>query len=110
MEHSILVILSNGFEELEAVTVIDVLRRAGLRVTTAALEESRNTQGSHGITVEADTTFTAIKDEYSCIVIPGGMRGVENMLSNQQLAAFVRKMSAKGAIMAAVCAGPLVYD
>ncbi len=110
MEHKILVILSPGFEETEAITVIDILRRAGLQVTTASLEENCSTRGSHGITVEADIAFSAAADDYSCIVLPGGMRGVENMLSSKALMDFVQKMSLKDTILAAVCAAPLVFD
>ena len=111
MEHSILVVLSPGFEEVEAITVIDLLRRAKIKVTTASLEDARTVMGSHGIFVTADMTLKEAETlAFTGIVLPGGMRGVENMLENEMLLDIVRRYHDTGKVTAAVCAAPLVLD
>lgn len=111
MEHSVLVVLSPGFEEVEAITVIDLLRRAKIKVTTASLEEARTVMGSHGIFVTADMTLKEAENlAFSCIALPGGMRGVENMLENARLLAIVKRLHESKKIIAAVCAAPLILD
>ncbi len=105
------VILSPGFEEIEAVTVIDILRRACIEVTTASLTSERVVTGSHGISVEADTLLTQIHaSEVDVIVLPGGLQGVENMLLSTSVLSIVKEVADKGGILAAVCAAPLVFD
>ncbi|MBO4351091.1 MAG: DJ-1/PfpI family protein [Proteobacteria bacterium] len=109
--HHVLVVLSPGFEEIEAVTAIDILRRAEIKVTTATLDQSTAVMGSHAIPIEADTQLSRINpDDYSVLALPGGMHGVENMLKSEQLLEIVRIMHKKNAILAAVCAAPLVFD
>ena len=110
-EHPILVILSPGFEETEAITVIDILRRAQFKVVTASLEDNAAVMGSHKIVVMADATMSEIYDQsFSAIVLPGGMKGVENMLASAQLLDLVKRMSDENKTIAAVCAAPLVLD
>ena len=110
-EPHVLVVLSPGFEEIEAVTVIDILRRAKIDVVTASLEDNPSVKGSHGIIVEADTTLSQInRADFGTIVLPGGMRGVENMLQSERLKAVIDEMNRNDAVLAAVCAAPLVYD
>ena len=106
-----IVILSPGFEEIEAVTVIDVLRRAKIDVTTASLEDNKRVCGSHNIPIEADTSIGALDAaSFNVLILPGGMRGVENMLASDCLLSLARDMDSRGAFLAAVCAAPLVYD
>ncbi len=110
-EHHVLIVLSPGFEEIEAITAIDILRRAGIKVTTAAIGQNTTVTGSHNIPVEADALLSGIcADDFSVLVLPGGMRGVENMIMCGQLQDIVRAMHQKNAILAAVCAAPLVFD
>lgn len=110
MEHAILTILSPGFEEVEAITAIDILRRARLHVTTASLNAA-DVEGSHGITVRAEHCLTDIDTtHFDMLILPGGMRGVENMLTDSLLMKTAEQMASRGSRMAAVCAAPLVYD
>ena len=110
-EHQVLLVLSPGFEEIEAITAIDILRRADIEVTTAALAPNTGVTGSHAIPVEADTLLSQVNpDDFTSLVLPGGMRGVENMLKSELLLEIIRTMHQKKAILAAVCAAPLVYD
>lgn len=105
------IILSPGFEETEAITVIDILRRARIDATTVALNENTAVMGSHGIVVIADATLREIRDDQGdALVLPGGMKGVENMLANESLLALVQKFHDDGKVIAAVCAAPLIPD
>lgn len=106
-----LVILSPGFEETEAVTVIDVLRRASIPVTTASLSADQAVKGSHGITVMTDTQLSSTETSlYNVLVLPGGLQGVENMLASQEMLQLVKDIYRREGILAAVCAAPLVLD
>ena len=110
----ILVLLSPGFEETEAISVIDVLRRAKLDVTTASLLPNQTVLGSHQIPVVADLSLNdVLKDDpmaYDSIVLPGGMRGVENMLNDAHVPELVRQFHAESKVVAAVCAAPLILE
>jgi len=104
----VLVPLAPGFEEIEAVTIIDVLRRASIIVTTAHLSGSPVT-GSHNITISADTDIKTVSAaDFQCIVLPGGMPGSENLKNNTAIISLVQKIHASGGIVAAICAAPLV--
>jgi 4-methyl-5(b-hydroxyethyl)-thiazole monophosphate biosynthesis len=102
----VLVPLAAGFEEIEAVTVIDLLRRAGIEVHTAALAD-RHVTGSHGITVEADMVLdAALANDYEMIVLPGGMPGAENLKQDARVIALLRRFRDEGRYTAAICAAP----
>ena len=76
----VLVPLAEGFEEVEALTVVDVLRRGGQSVVVAAIGDRLETKGAHGITVVADALFADVSEEsYSAIVLPGGAEGTERL-------------------------------
>lgn len=106
----ILIPLAQGFEEIEAVTNIDVLRRAGLDVVTAGIG-SREIEGDHGIKVEADTEITEVSsDELSAVVLPGGMPGAANLRDSGKLLKLIRDINEKGGLCAAVCAAPIVLE
>jgi protein deglycase len=104
----VLVPLAEGFEELEAVTVIDILRRAGVEVVVASLGESPVT-GSHGIRVSADTPLAALAgQDFDMIALPGGMPGAENLKQDARIAGIAKRLHAKGRPVAAICAAPMV--
>lgn len=106
---NVLVILAPGFEEVEALTAVDVLRRANIPVQTCALGDNAVVPGSHRISVVADRSWSEIGDP-DVLVLPGGLRGVENMLQSDALLHLVSQMDRRGALMAAICAAPLVFD
>ena len=104
----VLVPLAEGFEEIEAVTVVDVLRRAGIEVHTASLDGPRVT-GSHGVTVLADKALDAVvADEYDLVVRPGGMPGAEHLQNDPRVISLLRRFAAEGRYTAAICAAPSV--
>ena len=105
---TVLVPLAEGFEELEAITVVDLLRRADIEVTTAALASSP-VRGSHGIAVEADTTLAQLEGvDFDMVVLPGGMPGAKHLGEHESLRARLRSMAARGKYTAAICAAPSV--
>lgn len=105
---TVLVPLAPGFEEIEAVTVIDILRRAGVSVVVAGLDDL-SVQGSHDITVETDCTLEAAMDgDYDMAVLPGGMPGADNLEDEERITALLRKMAESGKFTAAICAAPKV--
>ena len=111
------VFLAEGFEEVEALTVIDVLRRAGVvtySVKAASQESTADSAllvtGAHGITVLADRSFDSI-DSYACrmIVLPGGMPGTRHLKEHAGLVRLIRKFAeTEGKYIAAICAAPMV--
>lgn len=104
----VLLPLATGFEEIEAVTVIDVLRRADLEVTVAGLTPGVLT-GSRGIKVEPDTTLDQIDSSgFDVLVLPGGLGGAEAMMADERVLALVRAQRAAGRTTAAICAAPMV--
>lgn len=104
----VLVPLAEGFEEIEAVTVVDLLRRAGIEVHTASLDGPRVT-GSHGIALMADIALdAALADDYDMIVLPGGMPGAEHLKNDPRVISLLRRFAAEGRYTAAICAAPSV--
>lgn len=102
----VLVPLAEGFEEIEAVTVVDLLRRAGIEVVTAGLDPGPVT-GAHGIVVAPDTTLDAVLDHaFDMIALPGGMPGAANLAADARLLGFLRRLADDGRFTAAICAAP----
>jgi 4-methyl-5(b-hydroxyethyl)-thiazole monophosphate biosynthesis len=102
----VLVPLAEGFEEIEAVTVVDLLRRAGIEVRTASLAGTRVT-GSHGIAIEADIAIDdADSADYDMIMLPGGMPGAEHLKQDPRVIALLRRFAGEGRYTAAICAAP----
>ena len=100
--------LAPGFEEIEAVTIIDVLRRAGITVTVAGTEQGP-IQGSHGITITPDTTIDQVDaDALDMIALPGGMPGTLHLRDSTRVRALVERVAARGRYTAAICAAPMV--
>ena len=109
MQKKALLILAEGFEEIEAVTPIDLLRRAGIDVVAAGLGET-TVRGAHGIAVGADMTLNSAGDKYDAIVCPGGMPGTTHLLASDTVLSLVRVFFDAGKICAAICAAPRVLD
>ena len=105
---SVLVPLATGFEETEAIAIVDVLRRAGLEVVTVSLGELR-VRGAHDIVVEADRTWEQVDPEgFSALVLPGGMPGTTNLRDDPRVIEVVRRLAGDGRLTAALCAAPMV--
>ena len=103
------VMLADGFEEIEALTVVDILRRAKLEVKMVSVYNTRYVVGSHNIAVTADIMFDEIDDNYQMIVLPGGMPGTTNLKNNKKLETLLIDAYKKNKYLAAICAAPMVY-
>jgi len=104
------VLLSDGFEEIEAITVIDVLRRAEVEATVVGVDESMVT-GSHGIAIKADLLLSeAAGLTWDAVILPGGMPGAANLRDHSEVVALVRDQHAKGRLVGAICAAPIALS
>lgn len=101
--------LADGFEEIEALTIVDVLRRAGVDAKTVSMGEGKMVRGAHDIKVEADLMF-AEADYEACemIVLPGGQPGTTNLSKHEGLAKQINAFAQNGKWIAAICAAPVV--
>ena len=103
-----LVILAPGFEEIEAITVVDLLRRASIEVTTAGLENNPIT-GSHDIPVISDVYYEDIShNDFDLLILPGGQPGTNNLKKNPLILEWIEDRFKKGKKIAAICAAPTV--
>lgn len=103
----VLIPLAQGCEELEAVTVADILRRAGITVITAGLEAGP-VRASRGMVLLPDATLDeAVGTEFDMIVLPGGMPGSEHLKNDTRIIAMLKSMAAAGKYTAAICAAPM---
>lgn len=107
MKKTVLVLLADGFEEIEAVVCIDILRRAGLKTITASLNK-KSVRGSHNIEIQADLRLGDFPGLPDVLVLPGGSVGSKNLASSQKAAYIIKKCNDDGKIIAAICAAPAV--
>jgi 4-methyl-5(b-hydroxyethyl)-thiazole monophosphate biosynthesis len=115
MTKNAIVLLAEGFEEVEAVTPIDYLRRAGVAVTIAAIGSNLAVMGARGITVCADTSLHDLVTQekepaelWDAVIIPGGMPGAVNLAASPETGALITAMAAAGKLVCAICAAPAV--
>lgn len=104
------VFLADGFEEVEALTCVDLLRRAQMDVKTVSIKSGLQVVGAHGIKVEADTTYAEVADFAAAewLVLPGGMPGATNLAEHKALAELLMARNKQGGKIAAICASPAV--
>ncbi len=104
----VLVLLAQGCEEIEAVTVIDILRRAGVEVASAGLDDLP-VLASRGVMLLPDTTLDLAQHQsFDMIVLPGGQPGTDNLKADKRVIALLRQMAQQGKYLAAICAAPSV--
>lgn len=103
------VFLANGFEEIEALAIVDVLRRAEIPVQTVSVTGEQKVTGAHGIPVLADTLFNDVDfSQINVIVLPGGMPGSKHLNEHDGVKKLVTEFVAQGKEVAAICAAPIV--
>lgn len=104
----VLVPLAQGCEELEAVTITDLLTRAGIKVITAGLDD-KPVKASRGLVILPDVTLDkVINDEFDMIVLPGGLPGADNLNADQRIHDLIKRLSDNNKFTAAICAAPRV--
>ncbi len=100
------VFLAPGFEEIETMTVIDILRRCGVEVTTAGLQRGP-IESSHGVKVEADVPVEEVRvEEFDAFICPGGSPGWENLKKDQRVLKLLQEANQQGKLIGAICGGP----
>ena len=106
MAKKAILILADGFEEIEAITPLDILRRAGVDVIAAGLENT-SVKGARGTVIQADTTLCeAIKSNFDAIILPGGGPGAEKLASSEIVTKLIKRAHQNNKIIAAICAAP----
>jgi 4-methyl-5(b-hydroxyethyl)-thiazole monophosphate biosynthesis len=112
MSKKVLVLVADGFEEVEAVTPIDYLRRAGITVVSAALGPSKTVTGARGVPVNAEITLEEAAAEgaapYEGVLIPGGLPGASNLAASTAAGALIKDFAAADKWVCAICAAPAV--
>ncbi|MDR2029369.1 MAG: DJ-1/PfpI family protein [Treponema sp.] len=115
MAKKVIVFLADGFEEVEAITPIDYLRRAGLEVLTVSIGGGTDVKGARGVTVRADTSLAELKSQgqagaasWDGVLLPGGMPGASNIAASGDAGALLKDMAAAGKLVCAICASPAV--
>ncbi len=104
-----LVPLAQGIEEIEVVTIIDVLTRGGLQVTTASITETKEIICSRGVVLKAEFLLEAVKDQnFDVVAVAGGAQGAENFSNSKSLEIVLKNQKSAGRIYAAICASPAV--
>lgn len=103
------IFLANGSEECEALIVVDVLRRAGIGISTVSIEKDKTIVSAHDIAIACDETLAGFKaGSETIMVIPGGLAGTDRMKKSAELKEVLKAHLAKGGKLAAICAGPTV--
>ena len=113
MAKKAIILLAEGFEEVEAITPMDYLRRAGIDLTIAAIGSSLTVKGSHNIAIVADALLGDLKSKgeldasrWDAVVVPGGLPGSSNLASSKETGSFLKEMSGAGKLVSAICAAP----
>ncbi len=108
----VLLLLAEGFEEVEALTTVDYLRRMDIIVDTCSINGERRVTGAHRITVESDKDLSKVDriKNYDALVIPGGLPGATNLRDNDRVIELVQEFNQEEKLIAAICAGPIVLQ
>lgn len=111
MSKKVYIFLADGFEDIEGLTVVDLLRRAGIDIKTVSIKETKQIQTSHGITMLTDTTFAETDfADADMLVLPGGMPGTKYLAGYKPLTDLLTDFNSKGKKIAAICAAPSVFS
>ncbi len=105
MSKKAIILLADGFEEIEAVCVIDILRRASIQVTACGIDAISIT-GSHNIKVQADKILSQFNEDFDALILPGGSKGSNNLAKSKTVSQFIKKAQQNNKIIAAICAAP----
>jgi len=107
MSKEALILLAEGFEEIEAITIIDVLRRAGVQLIIAGVE-GKIISGAHGLKVEAELILSDYTNIPDVVILPGGLPGADNLKASSEVNNMIKKVYEDKKIVAAICASPAV--
>lgn len=103
------IMLADGFEEIEALAVVDILRRGDVKISTVSVYNKQTVIGAHSINVIPDIMFDDISyDDCECIILPGGMPGTINLQENSKLVTLLKKAFSDKKYIGAICAAPMI--
>ncbi|MDR0540312.1 MAG: DJ-1/PfpI family protein [Spirochaetaceae bacterium] len=110
MKKKVLIFLAAGFEEVEAITIIDYVRRASIDVVSVSIDDSLMVCGSHGVPVQADMRIKDIPgiDGYDALILPGGTAGSANLAAHKGVGALIQQAVEQNKFLCAICAAPVV--
>lgn len=109
MKEIVAVHLAEGYEEIEAVSIIDVLRRANIETLIVSVTEKKEVTGSHGIIISSDRLFDEVDyTQVKMIILPGGMPGAKNLKNHEKLGSEIVRFYSEGKPLGAICAAPIV--
>ena len=104
-----LVLMAPGFEEIEALSVVDVLRRGGVKTTMASISGALDVAGAHSIVVKADALLGDVKEaDFDALILPGGGQGTENLKASGEVIELLQRQKGAGRLICAICAAPTV--
>jgi 4-methyl-5(b-hydroxyethyl)-thiazole monophosphate biosynthesis len=107
MTKKAIVLLAEGFEEIEAITCIDILRRAGLTTIVAGIT-GLTVKGAQGLEIKANQKLNQSSFDYDACILPGGMPGADNLAASEKATGLIKKMENEKKIIAAICASPAI--
>ena len=108
--NKIAIFMADGFEEIEGLTVVDIVRRAGIDIDMVSINGRLEVNGSHGIVIKADKVIADInRDDYNMLVLPGGKVGTENLEACEELVDMIGNFYGAGKYIAAICAAPSIF-
>ena len=111
MAKKVYIFLADGFEDIEGLMVVDLMRRAGIEICTVSIKDTKEIKTSHGIEMRTDAVFADVDfADADLLVLPGGKAGTANLKACGPLAALLKDYNAKGGRIAAVCAAPTVLS
>lgn len=103
------ILMADGCEEIEGLTAVDILRRAGLVIVTISINKTDSVTGSHNITFQTDAIFEQVNlDEFDAIILPGGMPGTVKLGEHAGVTKAIQAFASAGKLVAAICAAPSV--
>lgn len=113
-----IILLADGFEEIEAISVIDILRRADVECVICSVEDKEAVIGAHQITVKPDVMlkefikdgYDVLANEYDAVILPGGLPGATTLRDSDRVIEMVKEFFRKDKIVAAICAAPIVLE
>ena len=111
MSTNALVAFADGFEDIEAVSIVDVLRRGGVEVVAASLNAEPYAVSAHGIRMSTDAVLAdVLENDYDAIILPGGGEGTQNLKACEPLLERLRRQKEAGGLVCAICAAPTVLE
>lgn len=111
MNKKVLVPLASGFEEIEFVSIADILRRAGFKVLIASLDENLLVKGAHDIEIKADCALQSVDiSEFDAVALAGGYNGMMNLKANAKILECIKSLHSSGKLVCAICASPIVLN